>query len=141
MEAAISQPRTTTAHQFCAFSPKIGTFRPNALPFPVRVNQMNSSGLKVTKCAKADGEKKLVLENEEEFGMADELRNLNGKCGGIGGIVELMECLEREAIMGEDEGREPTDYNRRALIFDRSSRVFQALKQQSQTQDNTTTCV
>lgn len=50
------------------------------------------------------------------------------KCGGEG-IVEIMECLEREAIMGEDEGREPTDYNRRAIIFDKSSRVFQAVKE------------
>lgn len=44
-------------------------------------------------------------------------------------MVELLECLEREAIMGEDEGREPTDYNRRAQIFDKSARVFQALKE------------
>lgn len=46
-------------------------------------------------------------------------------------MVELLECLEREAIMGEDQGREPTDYNRRAQIFDRSSRVFQALKERT----------
>lgn len=31
--------------------------------------------------------------------------------------------------MGEDEGRDPTDYNRRAQIFDKSSRVFQALRE------------
>ncbi|KAL7253578.1 hypothetical protein ACSBR1_008001 [Camellia fascicularis] len=52
---------------------------------------------------------------------------------GGGGIVELMECLEREAIMGEDVGRDPTDYNRRAHIFDKSSRVFQALKESNNT--------
>ncbi|XP_057778459.1 uncharacterized protein LOC130997223 [Salvia miltiorrhiza] len=124
MEAAISQSRIT-AHQFCGFSPKIGAVGPSVLSFPVRIN--DSLNGQVLKCAKADSApawSELVLENEEE-----ELRKLNGKCGGIGGIVELMECLEREAIMGEDEGREPTDYNRRALIFDRSSRVFQALKQ------------
>ena len=51
------------------------------------------------------------------------------KCGERKGIVELLECLETEAIMGEDMGKEPTDYNRRAQIFDRSSRVFQALKE------------
>jgi hypothetical protein len=36
--------------------------------------------------------------------------------------------LEKEAIMGDDVGKEPNDYNRRAKIFDKSSRVFQALK-------------
>ncbi|KAG6600868.1 hypothetical protein SDJN02_05543, partial [Cucurbita argyrosperma subsp. argyrosperma] len=60
------------------------------------------------------------------------LGRLEEKCGGGGkGVVELLECLEREAIMGEDEGREPTDYNRRAKIFSTSSEVFQALKQHS----------
>ncbi|XP_017431076.1 uncharacterized protein LOC108338606 [Vigna angularis] len=49
-------------------------------------------------------------------------------CGEGEGIAELLECLEREAIMGEDVGKDPTDYNRRAKIFDRSSQVFQALK-------------
>lgn len=53
------------------------------------------------------------------------------KCGEGKGVVELLECLEKEAIMGEDVGKEPTDYNRRAQIFDRSSRVFQALKEQN----------
>lgn len=54
---------------------------------------------------------------------------LRGKCGEGRGAVELLECLEREAIMGEDEGKEPNDYNRRAQIFYKSSRVFQALKE------------
>ncbi|XP_062154772.1 uncharacterized protein LOC133862879 [Alnus glutinosa] len=54
---------------------------------------------------------------------------LRHKCGEKRGVVELLECLEREAIMGEDEGREPTDYNRRAQIFHKSSSVFQALKE------------
>ncbi|XP_038892559.1 uncharacterized protein LOC120081603 [Benincasa hispida] len=57
---------------------------------------------------------------------------LEEKCGGGGkGVVELLECLEKEAIMGEDEGKDPTDYNRRAKIFSTSSKVFQALKQHS----------
>ncbi|KAL0303987.1 UNVERIFIED_CONTAM: hypothetical protein Sradi_6266800 [Sesamum radiatum] len=81
------------------------------------------------KCAKegsvSEVEKQLMMEEEELIG----IRKLNSKCKGISGMVELLECLEREAIMGEDEGREPTDYNRRAQIFDKSSRVFQALKQ------------
>lgn len=46
-------------------------------------------------------------------------------------IVELLECLEREAIMGDDEGRDPTDYNRRAQIFYKSSQVFTALKERT----------
>ncbi|XP_061997286.1 uncharacterized protein LOC133715002 [Rosa rugosa] len=55
---------------------------------------------------------------------------LRDKCGeGRGGAVELLECLEREAIMGEDEGKEPNDYNRRAQIFYKSARVFQALRE------------
>ncbi|XP_073132842.1 uncharacterized protein [Henckelia pumila] len=62
---------------------------------------------------------------EELIGM----KRLSNKCKEIGGIVELVECLEREAIMGEDKGREASDYRRRAHIFDKSSRVFEALKE------------
>ncbi|KAK3407714.1 uncharacterized protein LOC104420975 [Eucalyptus grandis] len=58
----------------------------------------------------------------------NEMRNWSEKCSVQGG-VELLECLEREAIMGDDEGKEPTDYSRRARIFDKSSEVFQALKE------------
>lgn len=88
------------------------------------------------KCAKGD---RVVVEDddEDEMNVEEELKEVSRRCRGAGGIVELMECLEREAIMGEDEGREASDYNRRALIFDRSSRVFQALKHQSQTQTTT----
>ncbi|CAN6838468.1 unnamed protein product, partial [Brassica oleracea] len=38
-------------------------------------------------------------------------------CGfriGRQGVWELLECLEKEAIMGDDDGRDPKDYNRRA---------------------------
>lgn len=67
-------------------------------------------------------------ETEELIGM----KKWSKKCRETGGgIVEVMECLEREAIMGEDEGREAIDYNRRALIFDKSNTVFKALKQQT----------
>lgn len=59
------------------------------------------------------------------------LGRLKEKCGGGKGVVELLECLEMEAIMGEDEGRDPIDYDRRAKIFSTSSKVFQALKQQN----------
>lgn len=44
---------------------------------------------------------------------------------------EELEVLEEAAIMGEDEGRRPTDYDRRAHIFEESSRVFRDLKQRS----------
>ena len=41
---------------------------------------------------------------------------------------EELELLEDEAMGGEDEGRSPRDYDRRAHIFEESARVFQALK-------------
>ena len=41
---------------------------------------------------------------------------------------EELEVLEEAAIAGEDEGRRPTDYDRRAHIFEESSRVFRELK-------------
>ncbi|TKY73957.1 hypothetical protein E2542_SST02716 [Spatholobus suberectus] len=64
-------------------------------------------------------------EEKESIGLA----RFRHKCGEEKGVVELLECLEREAIMGEDVGKEPMDYKRRAQIFDRSSRLFQALKE------------
>lgn len=64
------------------------------------------------------------------------LGRLRDKCGGRKGVVELLECLEREAIMGDDEGKDPNDYNRRAQIFDRSSRVFQALKERTAAEED-----
>ncbi|KAL3341782.1 hypothetical protein AABB24_026018 [Solanum stoloniferum] len=80
-----------------------------------------------SKCGKGDSiERKL----EEQI---DNLGRMSSKCKEVGGMVELLECLEREAIMGDDEGKAPMDYNRRAQIFDKSSRVFQALKETSQT--------
>lgn len=68
-----------------------------------------------------------IITEEELIGIG----KLRDKCKETRGIAELLECLEREAIMGEDEGKEPIDYNRRAQIFDKSSRVFQALKESS----------
>lgn len=77
----------------------------------------------------AELEKQLESEMrpEEEAWLKEE--NLTEKCKERKGMLELLECLEREAIMGDDEGKEPTDYSRRAQIFDKSSRVFQALKE------------
>lgn len=76
-------------------------------------------------------EKRLEAEmkSEEEEWLKMEISR--GKCKERTGMVDLLECLETEAIMGDDEGKEPTDYNRRAQIFYKSSRVFQALKERS----------
>ena len=74
-----------------------------------------------------------VAEEEEEEFSWKEMEKWVDKCKGREGMVELLECLEREAIMGDDEGRDPIDYNRRAHIFDKSSRVFQALKEKQAT--------
>ncbi|XP_010423491.1 PREDICTED: uncharacterized protein LOC104708593 [Camelina sativa] len=62
----------------------------------------------------------------------EELTQRRGICGGEAnrGVWELLECLEKEAIMGEDDGREPTDYNRRAKIFDKSSKMFKNFKEE-----------
>ncbi|KAI3458421.1 hypothetical protein Pfo_015084 [Paulownia fortunei] len=142
MEAAISQVKTV--HQSCAssiFTPKNGFSCP-VVSLPVQDQQAflkervlrcgQVSSLKCAEGGSVSEVEKILMGNE--FNMEEELigmRKLNEKCKGVGGIVELLECLESEAIMGEDVGREPTDYNRRAQIFDKSSRVFQALKQSS----------
>ncbi|PIN24827.1 hypothetical protein CDL12_02437 [Handroanthus impetiginosus] len=136
MAAAISQVKA--GRQFCASSisaPKIGFNSPPIAFLKVEKQQsFLQRGRVVLRCGKGGSvpepekvlmEKGLLDMEEELIGMG----KLNEKCKEIVGLVELLECLEREAIMGEDEGREPTDYNRRALIFDKSSRVFQALKQ------------
>ncbi|KAH7548236.1 hypothetical protein JRO89_XS14G0087200 [Xanthoceras sorbifolium] len=63
------------------------------------------------------------MDNPEEEEEWMKIGNLREKCKEErSGTVELLECLEREAIMGDDEGKEPTDYNRRAHIFDKSSK-------------------
>ncbi|KAK7301054.1 hypothetical protein RJT34_11910 [Clitoria ternatea] len=94
------------------------------------VQREEGSNRFVVGCAKWGMERGLEAEEED-----DEKKGKSGmgrfrhKCGERKEVVELLECLEREAIMGEDVGKEPTDYNRRAQIFDRSSQVFQALKE------------
>lgn len=88
------------------------------------------------KCAEGGSVGEIEKKLEEKIGTEEDLARIGkptGKCEEVGGVVELLECLEREAIMGEDEGKEPMDYNRRAQIFDKSSRVFQALKETSET--------
>ncbi|KAL6902192.1 hypothetical protein ACP4OV_005068 [Aristida adscensionis] len=44
-------------------------------------------------------------------------------------VAEELEVLEEAAIAGEDDGRRPMVYDRRAHIFEESSRVFRELKQ------------
>ncbi|KAF5736497.1 hypothetical protein HS088_TW14G00640 [Tripterygium wilfordii] len=94
-------------------------------------------------CAKWDSSAP-VIEPERELGEEEELdpevkdwmkTKLKNKCRDRSAMSELLECLERE-IMGEDEGKEPLDYNRRAHIFDKSSRVFQALKERTTPQQS-----
>ncbi|XVF41242.1 hypothetical protein PTKIN_Ptkin01aG0264900 [Pterospermum kingtungense] len=83
----------------------------------------------VAGCAAPDSGLLAEIERELEAEMKPEEGWMRvGRCKERKGMVELLECLETEAIMGEDQGREPSDYNRRAQIFDKSSRVFQALK-------------
>lgn len=76
-------------------------------------------------------EKRLEAEMKSEGEEWLKMETLRGKCKDRTGMVDLLECLEAEAIMGDDEGKEPSDYNRRAQIFYKSSRVFQALKERS----------
>lgn len=80
-----------------------------------------------SKCGKRDS---IGRKSEEEEAM--------DKCE-EDSIAELLECLEKEAIMGDDEGKEPRDYNRRAQIFDKSSTVFQALKEKEKEKEKSET--
>jgi hypothetical protein len=103
-------------------------------PLLAKVNnvqgQKGKSGF-VVGCASLGLGNELKIELEDEI---DEEKGKSGmtkfreKCGERNGVVELLECLEKEAIMGDDVGKEPNDYNRRAKIFDKSSKIFQALK-------------
>ncbi|KAK7317035.1 hypothetical protein RJT34_00933 [Clitoria ternatea] len=86
----------------------------------------------VVRCASWSTVTALERELETEMNTKDQsigMARFRHKCGEGKSVVEMLECLEREAIMGDDVGKEPVDYNRRAQIFDRSSRVFQALKE------------
>lgn len=79
--------------------------------------------------AEIERELEAIEINPEKEEWMSAITTRSNKCGERRGLEDLLECLESEAIMGEDQGREPTDYNRRAQIFDGSSRVFQALKE------------
>ncbi|MCD7465761.1 hypothetical protein HAX54_001863 [Datura stramonium] len=94
-----------------------------------------------SKCAEGGSVGEIEKKLEEQIGREEDLARIGkptGKPEEVGEMVELLENLEREAIMGEDEGKEPMDYNRRAHIFDKSSTVFQALKKTSETAAATT---
>ncbi|KAK7385442.1 hypothetical protein VNO78_31162 [Psophocarpus tetragonolobus] len=96
------------------------------------VQQQNNSNGFVVGCANWGLEREVEAEmkpQEDEEKGSSGMARFRHKCGERKGVVELLECLEREAIMGEDVGKAPTDYNRRAQIFDTSSQVFQALKE------------
>ncbi|KAF8402470.1 hypothetical protein HHK36_010555 [Tetracentron sinense] len=73
----------------------------------------------------SEGSQGSELESEMNSEEWMELVGQRENCKGRRGLAEVLECLEEEAIMGEDNGRDATDYNRRARIFDKSSKVFQ----------------
>ncbi|XP_007011376.2 PREDICTED: uncharacterized protein LOC18587506 [Theobroma cacao] len=135
-----SPPINKTIKQF----PKSFEGRSSRLRMPSR--GLGSHGLRLKQrfgrglglgCVDSDSGLLAEFERELEAEMKPEeeewmrVGKLGERCKERKGVVELLECLETEAIMGEDQGKEPTDYNRRAQIFDKSSRVFQALKARS----------
>lgn len=96
----------------------------------LKLNKKQRNGVDlrlVARCASSSPGPGPVAELVEETEW-NEMRNWSERCR-VKGVEELLECLEREAIMGDDQGKEPTDYSRRARIFDKSSEVFQALKE------------
>uniref|UniRef100_A0A7N0TBY6 Uncharacterized protein n=1 Tax=Kalanchoe fedtschenkoi TaxID=63787 RepID=A0A7N0TBY6_KALFE len=133
MEISSSSHNFTLSRNFgCAIRSQRKSKMPPSLPMPpAPVRRPAALCLKAaTECGSCAPE---LMEMEEWR----EMLKWGDKCrGSSSGVVELLECLEREAIMGEDEGRDPVDYNRRARIFNTSSRVFQALKHQSEFNDN-----
>ncbi|MCD7472073.1 hypothetical protein HAX54_012961 [Datura stramonium] len=64
-----------------------------------------------SKCAEGGSVGEIENKLEKQIGTEEDLTRIErptGKCcEEVGGMVESLECLEREAIMGEDEGKEP----------------------------------
>jgi hypothetical protein len=123
-------------HPLIPFHSNSNVFPSNVTLKPLLAKVNNVQGQKsksgfVVGCASLGLGNELKIELEDEI---DEEKGKSGmtkfreKCGERNGVVELLECLEKEAIMGDDVGKEPNDYNRRAKIFDKSSKIFQALK-------------
>ncbi|KAL5991334.1 hypothetical protein ACLOJK_012241 [Asimina triloba] len=54
--------------------------------------------------------------------------------------AEVLEHMEEEAITGDDVGRDAVDYSRRARLFDKSSRVFQDLKERDDQSGGPSSC-
>ncbi|RDX76189.1 hypothetical protein CR513_43840, partial [Mucuna pruriens] len=128
----------SSLHKFCTCPCEI-LVCPRSVSFKVSIywakhsccsivqRQKNGNGF-VVGCARWSLEREVKAHEDEEKGRSG-MGRYRHNCGEGEGVVELLECLEREAIMGEDAGKDPIDYNRRAHIFDTSSQVFQALKE------------
>ncbi|KAE8709017.1 putative transcription elongation factor s-II [Hibiscus syriacus] len=91
-----------------------------------------SANLSAVRCMAMDSQWSDEMRPEEEEEEWIRVGSLRDKCKEKKGMVEVMECLENETIMGDDHGREAGDYHRRAQLFDMSSRVFQSLKSHQQ---------
>ncbi|CAA7031998.1 unnamed protein product [Microthlaspi erraticum] len=105
----------------------------NEIPTNLSLNSGKERRVAAARCVASGSGYAAALEPitpEEE----EELTQRRGICGGEGNrrVWELLECLEKEAIMGDDDGRDPKDYNRRAKIFDKSSKIFKNIKEQSE---------
>ncbi|KAJ6360396.1 hypothetical protein OIU77_004416 [Salix suchowensis] len=145
METLICPPKTqlfyssgllskTKPHQSCADPFTSLRFKlrekPNqGLCLAKRLNHVAAAGCANRGPVERDVEAEMNLEAEDDWIV--EFRKLREKCEGRRGVVEVLEWLEREAIMGDDEGTDPCDYSRRAQIFYKSSLVFSALKERS----------
>ncbi|CAH8382163.1 unnamed protein product [Eruca vesicaria subsp. sativa] len=114
-------PRT---HQILAPVKAISQTKPS-------LNTMKERRFAAAKCVSSGSGYAAAVEPitpEEE----EELTQRKSICGGEAnrGMWELLECLEKEAIMGDDDGRDPKDYSRRAKIFDKSSKIFKNIKEE-----------
>jgi len=102
------------------------TFWPNHISYSAQ--ERKGSGRFVVGCGSWSLVRELEKELEAEMSRVG-MGRYRHKCKEGKGVVDMLKCLEKEALMGEDAGKHPMDYNRRAHIFDASSRIFQALKE------------
>ncbi|KAJ6763352.1 hypothetical protein OIU79_023991 [Salix purpurea] len=108
-----TKPHQSCADPFTSLRFKLREKPNQGLCLAKRLNHVAAAGCANRGPVERDVEAEMNLEAEDDW------------------IVELLECLEREAIMGDDEGTDPCDYSRRAQIFYTSSLVFSALKERS----------